>query len=513
MMYRRILLCVLLFGASALFTAPAYGSCGIGDLYESIDWHEVTHDWYSICYTTEYEEDVAFVERWVEHAWQLMRDKYGVAWFNYARYNRPLHLFVVLLPAPNADANTGTTRFQCCYDESGAYTSLQGKFARIPYLTPSHPEWQRSSTWGVLRFPTEGYHIKNIIHEVTHAGQVSIYGGYYPRPVPWWVYEGLAEYEGTFNATESNRLHGFQALRQYVKERIPDRVFCCQTLEGGIDTLATNDAYFGGNLVLLYLKEVLGEDIHARLIRHTHPTLIEALDAEFRAAGTSVEKVFEGLRAWLKDPDDGREITEEFDLQFAHSARGAGWTTRLLLLNPQQDAAEAKVQVFGQNGTPQVSELLNVEGQGMTEWELPTGTGVETGGVVVSSPEKLAGFLRFRHSDGAATSVQSAPVDDAFLVPVSSEADRTGLAVYNADDKDLTVVLKIEERVLYKTIPAQGKIARFVDEYFPSLGDSTGVLTVGTDPSGGHITVLALEIIDGNLVTLPAAALGGGPLN
>ena len=99
------------------------------------------------------------------------------------------------------------------------------------------------------------------------------------------------------------------------------------------------------------------------------------------------------------------------------------------------------------------------------------------------------------------------PVDDAFLAPVSSEADRTGLAVYNADDKDLTVVLKMGERVLYKTIPAQGKIAGFVDEYFPSLGDSTGVLTVGTDPSGGQITVLALEIIDDNLVTLPAAPL------
>ena len=86
--------------------------------------------------------------------------------------------------------------------------------------------------------------------------------------------------------------------------------------------------------------------------------------------------------------------------------------------------------------------------------------------------------------------------------------DQTGLAVYNAADKDLTVVLRMGDGAVYKTIPAQGKIAGFVDKYFPSLGDSTGVLTVGTDPSGGQITVLALEIIDGNLVTLPAAALG-----
>ena len=37
--------------------------------------------------------------------------------------------------------------------------------------------------------------------------------------------------------------------------------------------------------------------------------------------------------------------------------------------------------------------------------------------------------------------------------PVSNEADQTGLAVYNADEKDLTVVLRMGERVIYKTIP------------------------------------------------------------
>ena len=345
MMYRRILLCVLLFGASALFTAPAYGSCGIGDLYDSIDWNEVTHDGYSICYTTEYEEDVAFVERWVEHAWQLMRDKYGVAWFNYARYNRPLHLFVVFLPAPNADANTGTTRFQCCYDESGAYTSLQGKFARIPYLTPSHPEWKRSSTWGVLRFPTEGYHIKNIIHEVTHAGQFSIYGGYYPSPVPWWVYEGLAEYEGTFNTTEDNRDHGFSALVQYVRDRIPDRVFCCQTLVGDLPSLSTTDAYFGGSLILKYLADTFGEDLHVRLIRHTHPTFVEALAAEFAAAGTTALEVFQGLRAWLGINVEPMAAVTLLVANFMNGNSDA-FSSRAYLFNPSDSDGNVTVRVF-----------------------------------------------------------------------------------------------------------------------------------------------------------------------
>ena len=62
--------------------------------------------------------------------------------------------------------------------------------------------------------------------------------------------------------------------------------------------------------------------------------------------------------------------------------------------------------------------------------------------------------------------------------------------------------------MIYKMIPMQGKIAGFVDEYF-GADEPTGALIVRTDPSGGQITVLALEIINGNLVTLPAAPLNG----
>ena len=87
------------------------------------------------------------------------------------------------------------------------------------------------------------------------------------------------------------------------------------------------------------------------------------------------------------------------------------------------------------------------------------------------------------------------------------------MAVYNADDKDLTVVFRMGERVLYKTIPARGKIAGFVDEFFPGLSGSTDTLVVQTDPSGGQIIVLALELINGNQVTLPAVALDEADLS
>ena len=202
-------------------------------------------------------------------------------------------------------------------------------------------------------------------------------------------------------------------------------------------------------------------------------------------------------------------IFPTYRLYFAHSAAGGGWRTDLVLLNTNLAMVEATVEVFGQDGGPRTEEQFSLRELSVVEWTLTEGEEVETGGVVVSSSEELSGFLRFRYSDGSATSVQSAPVGSAFMVPVSNQVDRVGLAVFNADDKNLTVVFRMGERALYKTIPAQGKIAAFVDEYFPGLDKPTGALIVRTDPPGGQITVLALEIINGNLVTLPAVVLDG----
>ena len=44
-----------------------------------------------------------------------------------------------------------------------------------------------------------------------------------------------------------------------------------------------------------------------------------------------------------------------------------------------------------------------------------------------------------------------------------------------------------------------------MDELFPR--ETADSLIVRTDPAGGQINVLALELINGNLVTLPAVAL------
>ena len=201
-------------------------------------------------------------------------------------------------------------------------------------------------------------------------------------------------------------------------------------------------------------------------------------------------------------------IFPTYTLHFAHSAVGGGWTTDLVLLNTnRRKTVEATVEVFSSDGRPRIRELISLQSMAVEEWLPAGGEQIETGGVVVSSPEKLSGFLRFRHEEGAATSVQDAPVADAFMLPVSSRVDRVGLAVFNVDDEDLTVVLRVGNRALHVTIPAQAKTASFVDELFPAHRVSGDALTVRTDPPGGQITVLALEMVGGSLVTIPAVVL------
>ena len=226
-----------------------------------------------------------------------MSTKYGVERLSTSGGTR-LHVNIMLLPEPNSDASTSTTRFKCCYGGPG--TSV--RFAQIPYLTPSHPNWTARPAWGGLQQPPDDYHAHYLVHEFSHAAQHTIWGS--QRPVPTWVSEGLAEYDGMFHTTEYSRTAGFNSLVRYVHNRIPDRLYCCQTAESRVPTFGSTDVYFGGSLILKYLADTFGEEIHVRLVRHQYPSFAEVLAAEIEAAGTTVPEAFEDLKTWLNDRYD-----------------------------------------------------------------------------------------------------------------------------------------------------------------------------------------------------------------
>ena len=99
------------------------------------------------------------------------------------------------------------------------------------------------------------------------------------------------------------------------------------------------------------------------------------------------------------------------------------------------------MDVFDSNGAVRITgEQLSLQRLSVVEWELPAGEEeVEAGGIVVSSPEKLSGFLRFRHQDGSGHLRRGIPGGGQFHDPREQSGRSAGLAVYNADDKDLTV--------------------------------------------------------------------------
>ena len=111
----------------------------------------------------------------------------------------------------------------------------------------------------------------------------------------------MAEYDGMFHTTEYNRTAGFNSLVRYVHDRIPDKLYCCQTADSRSPAFGSTDVYFGGSLILKYLADTFGEEIHVRLLRHTYPTFAEALAAEIEAEGTTVPDAFNDMLAWLDE--------------------------------------------------------------------------------------------------------------------------------------------------------------------------------------------------------------------
>ncbi len=101
-----------------------------------------------------------------------------------------------------------------------------------------------------------------------------------------------------FNSTEHNKTHLFDSLVRYFRDRIPDSI-SLETSESGDPSIRSSDIYFGGSLILTYLANRFGEDIHRRMVWHEYDTFDEAMAAEFEAAGTTTEEVFNDLLIWI----------------------------------------------------------------------------------------------------------------------------------------------------------------------------------------------------------------------
>ena len=144
---------------------------------EDIDWLEKAYPDYSICYTKAYAHDVGTVSHWLAEIRDWLFAKYGIDELTVFNWNLvptlpeilPMHLYIMLIPEEDGNAGAGFTRFMCCEYLTTPRLDGVADIGWIPYLTLSNPAWQQYPCLGQLCTPHNQGHIKNLMHEFTHA--------------------------------------------------------------------------------------------------------------------------------------------------------------------------------------------------------------------------------------------------------------------------------------------------------------------------------------------------------
>lgn len=262
-------------------------------LSEAQTWLRVSKGAYTINYQSGYEQDVAIATQWMDAGEALARGKFQV---------QPPTVRLWLHPSPMEYANVGQAMAR----------EAPGKTTDIYYLTPSASAWKTTQSTQSVGLPFDDhYHAKTIVHEYTHAIQVSldlVFGRY---GEPDWYSEGLAEFNGIMHSDEYNRTVGLRAnLVNNGSNSVQAQasaIVCCKTSSGrgssppfkdGVFRLTVGgDPYTGGLGIALFLQVQFGADIHRRVYAQTLSggDFWSALEKE---TGSSLSSLWTGMRAW-----------------------------------------------------------------------------------------------------------------------------------------------------------------------------------------------------------------------
>lgn len=274
----RIVIGLILMGV-----VPAYGQ-------SNQTWIEAKSTQYSIFYVQRYSQDVTFVRRWLNFTERTMRRK----------YNLPRHGFevsVFLEPEPTSYAGVGK-----------AVIFSGSTEATIIYLTPSARAWSEARRQGRttnVGAPYDAHHhAKTLVHEyITLAHQritTDKPRGFYYYSAPSWFVQGLEEYDGFFHSSSRNRTLGYARLLEYTDANLREAFNCCQTLSNH-PAISSSRPYVGGTLILRFLADTFGEEVHLNLLKSPQPTLHQALAGELRANGYSYSRMWREFRSWFRD--------------------------------------------------------------------------------------------------------------------------------------------------------------------------------------------------------------------
>jgi len=220
--------------------------------------------------------------------------------------------------------------------------------------------------------------------------------------------------------------------------------------------------------------------------------------------------------------------------QFGNGGGQAGVTSSVVLTNPSSTAtAEGTLHFFDANGQPLTIGLTG-GGAGAPASEVdfsiqPLGSvtfttngqgDLTSGSSEVISNEPVGGIIRFQLPVGIAGFGSGASVRHA-ITPARRNPDiNTAIAIRNLETFPLTVTLQIrgengaslgDDAVVQRTIPANGRIAQFINELFQNLNTSNFLGTVEISTGEGSFSAISLELgSDAGLFTsLPVTPVAG----
>ena len=213
-------------------------------------------------------------------------------------------------------------------------------------------------------------------------------------------------------------------------------------------------------------------------------TTQEGLDAEDRndrvTVITRTAAIYDWIRQYVPSLDDAPPTTENQypeKLYFAHFHVEPGITSDFVLFNPSEtNSVNAEIQFFGEQGDR--ANLLTQEQSVFTVPPFSTFTYSPavpaSGSAVVLSDSPLTGFVRFKISGLGTAGIRASNTPaPRWLLPVRGGLFRTGIAIHNVEDVDVSArftVIDRSGRILNSlgiAIPAHGKLVGFADELFP----------------------------------------------
>jgi hypothetical protein len=247
-----------------------------------------TSTYYRILAREGAEADIAFAQRWMDAAEQLMAAKYRIVPDRY-------RMTVALLAEPDNDINTTVSgQNRCCaIDREGWKTGT------IFLLGPSAAIWKERPLLSSLGLPKEGedYHAKVLMSEYIPIGHQAVQdrrpsGGWSYYSAPQWFVQGLQEYDAIYHTTETNRTTTAARLMTWARQNETQFACCAKGIELG-------DPYNGGAAFMAFLAAEFGEGIHERILRNGATTFDEALASETKPR--SQAELLSSFRTWVAE--------------------------------------------------------------------------------------------------------------------------------------------------------------------------------------------------------------------